>query len=84
MSASAPCAGNGRRSLVLFSGSFHRWCDLCERSLVDQPVIGAGRDRDRNTLRRGSCNRKGSGFEKPCTSCLEVRSCLHQRSSGED
>jgi len=39
----------------------HRWCGLSERSPVDQAVTGKGRDRGRNTPRRGSCTRKGSG-----------------------
>ena len=45
--------------------------------------LGTGRGRDGNTLRRGSCNRKGSGFRKPCTSCLAGRSCLRLRLSGD-
>ena len=30
---------------MLSSGSFHRWCDLSERSSVDQAVTGTGQDR---------------------------------------
>ncbi|KIM93119.1 hypothetical protein OIDMADRAFT_21568 [Oidiodendron maius Zn] len=70
MSDSAPNACNGRRSLVLSSGSVHRYSDLYERRPVGSVVTGNGRDRDRDTLRHGSCNRKGSGFRKPCTSCF--------------
>jgi hypothetical protein len=38
-------SGNGRKSLVLSSGSVHRWGDFCERSPIDHPVTGIGRDR---------------------------------------
>ena len=58
---------------MLPSGSVHRWCELSERSPVDQAVAGTRRDRDGDTLRQFG-NRKGSGFGKPCTSCLEVQS----------
>jgi hypothetical protein len=44
MSASAPCAYNGRRSLALSSGCIRRWGDLSERG--SGAVIGTGRDRD--------------------------------------
>ena len=60
-------------------GSVHRWYELSERSPVDEAVTGIRRDKDEDIFRRGSCNRKGSGFGKPCTSCLEVRSYLSQR-----
>jgi hypothetical protein len=35
ISASAPCACNGRKSLALSSGSVRRWGDLYERSPVN-------------------------------------------------
>ena len=64
MSASAPCACNGRKSLVLSSGSIHRWCDLCERSPVDQAVTGTGWDRDGNNTPPWFVQQEGQWFWK--------------------
>ena len=68
MSAFDSCACSGCRSLALPSGSVRRWSELSERS--SGAVPGTGQDKDRNTLRRGLCNKKGSGFRQPCTSYL--------------
>jgi hypothetical protein len=58
---------------VLSLGSVHRWCAVSERSPFDLAVTSTGRDRDGDTLHRGLCSRKGSGFRKPCTSCFAVK-----------